>query len=324
MKTFGSEKAHSYWSIDLEPIAEIEPGEEIMVETRDSSDGQIDKDSSVDRIERMDFSRVNPSTGPFLISGAERGDTLQVKILDIEDLGWGWTAIIPGFGLLAGDDSISPTELNKPALKIWKSNGKFSMARFGDLEIEIFNEPFIGTIGVAPSSRGIFSIVPPRENGGNMDNRLIGSGSTLYLPVFQRGALFSLGDVHLAQGDGEVCGTAIEAPARVRLSFSLIKGSHQRLPYVLFRKKETPYREFISFSGFSKDILDASKIAVIRMVNAFSRYMDPSEAYMLASVALNLRISELVDMPNFHVSGVIPLDIIKDEDVREKIKREII
>lgn len=326
MKNFRAEngKFHFYWSRDLEPVAEIEPGETITVETRDSSDGQIGINSTASDIMKIDFSRVNPSTGPFSVKGAEKGDTLVVEILEIEDKGWGWTGIIPGFGLLAGESSASPSELNRPAIKIWKTESGISRARFGEMDVEIVNEPFVGTIGVAPEFRGIYSIVPPRENGGNMDNKLISKGSKLYLPVLVKNALFSLGDVHLAQGDGEVCGTAIEAPANVKIKISLIKATFQKLPYVTFGRRRENYSDYVAFSGFSNNVIDAARMAVLRMVNTFSQYMDPSEAYMLASVALDLRISEIVDMPNYHVTGVIPLDIVKDEGLREKIRRSVI
>jgi len=313
--------AHSYWNRNLKPIAKIEPEEIITVKTRDSSDGQINKDSDVKKLEKMDFSKVNPSTGPFYIENAEPGDTIAVNIMEIKNSGWGWTGIIPGFGLFAGDSSLQ-LELSGPALKIWISDEKYSRARFGDVEIEIKNDPFIGTIGDSLGVGGRFSIVPPRENGGNMDNKIIGEGSRLYLPVFVKGALLSLGDVHLSQGDGEVCGTAIEAPAEVKLSVSLIKRSI-KMPYVEFRGRQSIYNEYVSFSGFSNNLIEATKIAVLRMINAFSDFMEPSEAYMLASVAMDLRISELVDMPNYHVSGVLPFDIIKNEEVREKIKKSI-
>ena len=312
-------KTHSFWNKDIDPVAYLDSEDEIIVETKDSSDGQIDLNSDSQSLLKMDFSRVNPSTGPFYINGAKKGDTLKIEILEIENKGWGWTGIIPGFGLFAGDTTFYQEELAGPSLKIWKSDKKYSKAKFGDIDIEIINEPFIGTIGVAPLNKGTFSIIPPREHGGNMDQKFLGPGSTLYLPVFNDGALLSFGDIHLAQGDGEVCGTAIEAPATVKLKISVIKGTMQGGPYFSF-KKVNNYNEYLAFSGFSNNLMDATKIAVMRMINTFSNFIEPQEAYMLASVALDLKISEIVDIPNFNVTGVIPLDIIKDKEIREKLK----
>jgi acetamidase/formamidase len=200
-------KAHSHygWDNAFAPQLTIAPGETVEFETVDASGGQLGPESSLEDVVNLDFGKINPVTGPVLVDGAEPGDALKVTLLGFEPSGWGWTANIPGFGLLAD-------QFPDPALNLWAYDAAaLTPAAYGPGG-RVPLKPFCGTIGVAPGEAGLHSIVPPRRVGGNMDIRDISAGTELYLPVEVPGALFSVGDCHAAQGDGEVCGTAIESP----------------------------------------------------------------------------------------------------------------
>jgi acetamidase/formamidase len=322
--SIGKSKIHFGWDNSVKPAIEMNSGEIINVETKDCFDGQITGSSNSLDLVSLDPSRDNPVTGPILVNGAEPGDSLKVEILDIKDLGWGMTAVLPGFGLLREDSGNSPLDVSGPALKIWKSEKGISKAKFGDIAIEVQNDPFIGTIGTAPYQKGKWLVIPPRNNGGNMDIKQNKAGSTLFLPVSVSGGLLSLGDSHLAQGDGEVCGTAIEAPTKVKLRVSVLKSKKISDPYLLFSKGRVIKKvEFLAIPGISTDLMEAAKIVTRRFISAFSSFMEPVEAYMLASVCMDLGISEIVDLPNYIVTGFFPLEVITDLDQRKKVKRSI-
>jgi acetamidase/formamidase len=206
---------HFGWDNSLPAAVRITPGESLEFEVVDSAAGQLSPLSTVEDVPGLDFSRVNPVTGPVFVEGARPGDVLKVTLLSFTPSGWGWTANIPGFGLLAD-------EFKEPALQVWKYDAAtLAPAMFGRWG-KVPLKPFTGTIGVAPAEPGLHSVIPPRRVGGNMDVRDLSQGTELYLPVEVAGALFSVGDTHAAQGDGEVCGTAIESPMRVALQFDLI------------------------------------------------------------------------------------------------------
>ena len=194
------------------------PGETIQFETMDASSGQLSKTSTAADLAKLDLAFVNPVTGPVFIDGAKPGDAVKVTVLNFTPSGWGWTGNIPGFGLLAD-------QFPEPALHHWNYDPGLAPAMYGPGG-RVPLRPFPGTIGVAPAAPGLHSIVPPRNVGGNMDIRDIVEGVELYLPVEVDGALFSVGDTHAAQGDGEVCGTAIESPIDVALKFELVKGAN--------------------------------------------------------------------------------------------------
>ncbi|HXP26903.1 MAG TPA: acetamidase/formamidase family protein, partial [Steroidobacteraceae bacterium] len=214
---------HHGWDNSIAAVTRIAPGESLEFDVVDASGGQLTATSTVADVGRMDFGKINPVTGPVYIDGAEPGDILRVTLLSFAPSGWGWTANIPGFGLLAED-------FKEPALRIWRYEAKtLSPALFGRWG-KVPLKPFTGTIGLALKEPGLHSIVPPRRVGGNMDVRDISQGTELFLPVEVQGALFSVGDTHAAQGDGEVCGTAIESPMRVALQFDLIKQTPLTFP----------------------------------------------------------------------------------------------
>lgn len=305
MKTLHRQNHHFGWDNTLTPALWIAPGEEVEFEVVDASGGQLGPTSSVEDVARLDFARVNPVTGPVYIEGAEPGDAVIVEVLDFEESGWGWTALIPGFGLLAED-------FPAPALHISQYNA--NTVEFIPGLVHIPTRPFPGTIGLALAAPGIHSVVPPREVGGNMDIRDLTRGSRLYLPVQVPGALFSVGDTHAAQGDGEVCGTAVESPMKLRLRFGLWKGAGLKRPEFELPSHATASFETKGYyvtTGIAPDLLQASKDAVRGMIERLGRayQLEPSLAYMLCSVAVNLRISEVVDAPNWLVSAYLPRGI---------------
>jgi acetamidase/formamidase len=204
---------HLAWDHSIEPIYRVESGDVIEFDLLEASCGQIVADSTLDAIKTLDFSRVDQVNGPIYVEGAEPGDTLQIELLDLQPADWGWTAIIPGFGLLAD-------EFPDPALHIWRLADGYGEYAPG---IRIPLEPFCGEIGLAPGAPGALSTIPPYRHGGNMDTKHLTKGTTLYLPVEAPGALYSMGDGHAAQGDGEVCGTAIETPMRATVRLTVRK-----------------------------------------------------------------------------------------------------
>jgi acetamidase/formamidase len=294
------------WDNALAPALEIESGETVELHVRDASDEQIGRDSSAADVARLDFSQVNPVSGPVYVKGARPGDVLAVELLEFRPPEWGWTAIIPGFGLLAD-------EYPEPWLRISDIDTERATVRFADA-IALPYRPFPGTIGVAPEEPGEHSIVPPSRFGGNMDTKHLRAGATLFLPVGVDGALFSLGDTHAAQGDGEVCGTAIEAAMdvvvrlSVRRDFSVAAPQYDVPAGALALTEESSYHVY---TGVGPDLMEAARDAVrATIAHVGERYgLDREEAYALASVAADLRIHEVVDAPNWVVGSFVPESI---------------
>jgi len=302
--TIHSQHHHFGWDNSNSPVLTVAPGDSVEFETVDASGGQLDPESSVADVAALDFAKVNPVTGPVVIDGAEPGDALKVTIESFVPSGWGWTAIIPGFGLLAD-------QFTEPALHIWTYDAQaLAPAAYGPGG-RVPLKPFCGTIGLAPGETGLHSIVPPRRVGGNMDIRDLCAGTELYLPVEVAGALFSVGDTHAAQGDGEVCGTAIESPMGLALSFDLVKGANLKFP-----RYETPgpvSRHFDTkgyhvTTGIGPDLIQGARDAVSGMIDLLGSLhgLAAPEAYMLCSACADLRISEIVDQPNWVVSFYFP------------------
>lgn len=295
---------HYGWSRDFTPAVVAKSGSTIHFECLDSSGGQLGTGSTVADVVNLDFAKVNPVTGPVYVEGAEPGDVLKVEIREFVPSGIGWTAVIPGFGLLAD-------QFTDPALHIWTYDpGSMAPSLFGPGG-SVPLKPFAGTIGVAPSEPGVHSVVPPRRVGGNLDIRDLSSGVTLYLPVEVEGALFSVGDTHAAQGDGEVCGTAIESAMNVTLTLSVLKGQTLESPRFTTPGPVTRHLDAAGYevtTGVGPDLLTASREALSRMIDLLTAEhgYNPADAYMLCSVAGDLRISEIVDMPNVVVSFYFP------------------
>jgi acetamidase/formamidase len=302
--TIHREHHHFGWDNANQPVLTVAPGDTVEFEVVEASGGQLNKDSTVADVGALDFAKVNPVTGPVHVHGVEPGDALKVTIESFTPSGWGWTALIPGFGLLAD-------QFPDPALNIWSYDAAgLTPAAYGPGG-RVPLKPFCGTIGLAPAEPGTHSIVPPRRVGGNMDIRDLGAGTVLYLPVEVAGALFSVGDTHATQGDGEVCGTAIESPMRLALTFDLVKRAD--LPFPRFETPGPVSRHFdekgyFVTTGIGPDLMGCARAAVTRMIDEISaaQEMSAAEAYMLCSVCADLRISEIVDQPNWVVSFYFP------------------
>ena len=302
--TIHQHQSHFGWNRDNPPVARIAPGEPVEFNPVDSSGGQITAKSTVADIATLDFAKVNPVAGPVYVEGAEPGDAIKVTLLHFAPSGWGWTANIPGFGLLAD-------QFKDPALHIWKYDAQTLAPTMYGPGGRVPLQPFCGTIGLAPAEAGLHSIVPPRRMGGNMDIRDMSAGTELYLPVEVAGGLFSVGDTHATQGDGEVCGTAIESPCSLAANFELIKNANLAFPRFTTPGPVARHMDVKGYevtTGIGPDLMEGAKAAVSGMVDLLStRYkMKPVDAYMLCSVCGDLRISEIVDMPNWVVSFYFP------------------
>jgi len=296
------DKVHFLWDTGHEPVLEIESGDTVVVWTRDVSDNQIGPDSDTSVIAGLDWDRIYPLAGPIAVHGAAPGDTLAIEILDIHTQGWGWTAVLPGLGLL-------PEDFPDAYLRIFDlSRGDVAFMR-EDIVIPL--EPFFGTMGVCPTGASAQPVMPPGTFGGNMDTRQLVRGATLYLPVQVERALFSCGDAHAAQGDGEVCVTGLESPMFAALRFTLeqgrsIPGPQYRTPGPLTPRVDSA--PFYATTGVSGDLYAAAQDAVRAMIDhvATSYSVAPIDAYMLCSLAADLKISEIVDAGQYIVSAVMP------------------
>lgn len=237
---------------------------------------------------------MNPVSGPVYVKGAQPGDVLAVEVLEFRPRDWGWTALIPGFGLLA-------EEFPDPWLRISRVDPEAGRVVFSD-QVTLPYEPFPGTIGVAPPEPGPHPILPPSRWGGNLDTKHLRAGTTLFLPVAVEGALFSVGDTHSAMGDGEVCGTAVETAMDITLRLSVhrdmrIPAPQYHLPAgQLARTEQSAYHVC---TAVEPDLMGASKQALRAMIDHLSgRYgLAREEAYALCSLAVDLRIHEVVDAP---------------------------
>ena len=296
---------HLAWDPAIEPIASVASGDVVAFDCLDASNGQLDAGSTTDTLASLDFAGVDQVNGPIEVAGAEPGDTLQVDLLEFTTADWGWTASIPGFGLLADefpDGHLKITRLPSDAdrVEFWPG-------------IRIPWAPFCGELGVAPET-GPRSTIPPDLHGGNMDTRHLVAGSTLFLPIFHAGARFSIGDGHATQGDGEVSGTAIETPMQALVRLTVRKDLHLSGPeFVAAPDPHAALRNGARYAtdGIGPDLMTAARDALRRMIEWLGREhgLDPMRAYLLCSVAVDLRISEIVDVPNFVVTAHCPLGI---------------
>jgi acetamidase/formamidase len=295
---------HWVWSNELEPVYTARPGETVQFTTMESSGGQIGPMSTAADAAALDFSRVNPVTGPVVVEGAEPGDVLKLRIEETTACGWGWTAIIPNFGLL-------PEHFPEPALRLWSyDSGSSKSVAWGDIA-RIPLKPMIGSIGLAPEAPGEHDILPPRRVGGTMDIRDLSAGAVLYLPVEAQGGLLSVGDTHAAQGDGEVCGTGLESAIDVAVTIELIKNTPLKFPRLEVFSPVTDHLDAAGYevtTGIGPDLFRCAKESVMAMVDLIAREhrVSPEDAYMLCSLCGDLRISEIVDRPHGVVSFYFP------------------
>jgi acetamidase/formamidase len=291
------DQTHNRWSAAIEPVLRVASGAVVEVETEEASDGQLTPDSTAAALRSLDFDPIHPLTGPIYVEGAEPGDVLKVTLLDIELGDWGWAAVVPGFGYLAD-------EFPSPYLATWRFTPGQTHARLGDARIPL--RPFPGVMGVAPDTTERLSTIPPRAHGGNMDDKDLTEGTVAYFPVFVEGALFSIGDTHAAQGDGEVSGTAIEAPMTVVLRLEVVKGGR--------RMAEPQYEtaDAYAVTAFGETLDEAAKKATRYMIDYLEAEhgMDRTEAYVLASLAADLKIAEVVDVPHVLVAMHLPKAVL--------------
>jgi formamidase len=347
---------HNRWHPDIPPVVRCQPGDEVVLETRDALDGQLGPAAGLDAVAAANLDVVYPLTGPVYVEGAEPGDLLAVEIVDIEPDRYGFTVQIPGFGFLR-DVFPEPYKVNWDIAGDWATSAELPGVR-------IPGSPFMGTIGLSPghellatttareqalidqgglalppsaagavpadprlAAEGLRTI-PPREQAGNVDIKQLGKGAVLLIPVDTPGALFSAGDAHFAQGDCETCGTAIEMSSTLRVRFGLRKGEaaeknirdlrYTREDYYLPPEFAAP-RRFFATTGISvtkdgvnhsEDITLAARNALLNMIDHLGeRGWTRQQAYAICSVAVDLKISQLVDAPNMLVSAFLPEDI---------------
>ncbi len=295
-----AEPTHSRWNRALEPRLTISSGDTVHMSCLDASGGQVKPGATVEDFLSIDRNKIHALTGPIRIDGAEPGDVLEIQILQVEHRGWGWTSVIPGLGFLKD-------RFPDPYLFHWTLDPEISRS-LGSAIVPL--RPFCGVMGVAPAEDGEFRTRPPGPFGGNMDVRELCTGATLYLPVLNPGALFSAGDAHAAQGDGEVCINGIECPAEVSLRFHVHR--HQPLSGPLIESAESrcpdaPADAWIVVES-DPDAIQAARRATERMIDLLiARWsFTPVDAYLLCSVAMKLRISQLVNEPMITVSAALP------------------
>jgi acetamidase/formamidase len=295
---------HQEWNNAVPPRLTIDPGDTVVFDTRDAANGFYTKASVHEDVIRRGPFRGHPLTGPVRVRGARPGDTLVVEVVDVQPaLDWGWTSIRPGRGLLPEAD------FPRPFLQVWDLSDK-QHARMGR-RVAVPIAPFAGVMGVALDEPGGHSTMPPRRAGGNMDIKQLVAGATLYLPVLVDGALFSVGDAHAAQGDGEVCVTAVEMAGRVTLRFDL--QPDRRVPEPQLRTPAPPSAAtnrgpHYATTAHGPDLFASAQQAVRYMIDHLvqTRGLSREQAYVVCSVAADLKISEIVDAPNWIVSAFLP------------------
>src|ERR1700719_771836 len=298
-----AEPTHSRWNRALEPRLTISSGDTVHMSCVDATGGQITPSASVEDFLAIDRGRIHALTGPIFIDGAEPGDVLEIQVLQVAHRGWGWSSVIPGLGFLK-------EQFREPYLFHWALNPEVSRS-LGPAVVPL--RPFCGVMGVAPAEDGEFRTRPPGIFGGNMDVRELCSGATLYLPILNSGAIFSVGDAHAAQGDGEVCINGIECPVDATLRFHLHKRRPLPGPIVESAphiKQDLETAWIVIESG--TDATAAARAATSRMIDLLVDRWGFSDvhAYLLCSVALHLKFSQVVNEPMFTVSAAIAKGVL--------------
>jgi acetamidase/formamidase len=297
---------HYVWDRSLPPALEVAPGETFAVVTRDASDRQLRPGTSPSALRNLDFSAFWPLTGPVAVRGARPGDAVEVEVLELHTGDWGWTAIIPERGLLRD-------EIKGPYLHHWRlpAEGDCAFLRPG---VRVPLAPFLGVIGCAPAAAGTSSPLPPRAAGGKLDLPQLTAGARLVLPVQVPGALLSFGHGRAAQGDGEVCGSGIECEMTALVRVNLLPGAAPPEPYAITRAErprlDGPRR---ITTGSASDLLEAARRATRHMIAYLTREHRLSRelAYILCSVAAEMRVAQAVNTPTWTVSMSLPLAIFQ-------------
>jgi acetamidase/formamidase len=300
--TLSAEPTHSVWNRALPPRLHIASGDEVDIQCVDASGAQVHPGMTTAQYLQIDRTRIHALTGSIRIDGAEPGDVLQIDVLETRHHGWGWTSVIEGLGFLKD-------HFREPYLFHWQLDAD-STRSLAPAVVPV--RPFPGVMGVARAEPGEFRTRPPGPFGGNLDVRELCAGSRLYLPIFVPGALFSCGDGHAAQGDGEVCINGIECPADVTLRFHLRK--HQPLKGPLLESSPKPDASGPAWGVVesSTDALTAARAATDRMIDLLvARWgFEPIHAYLLCSVAMKLQISQVVNEPMITVCATMAKSIL--------------
>ena len=358
----------------IKPVARAKPGDQIVVHTRDALDSNLNINSKPKDVTAIDVNLIHPMTGPIYIEGAKRGDVLAIKLINVTPNEYGYTTIIPGFGFL-------PDLYTEPFVANWKLNRveavsaevpgvRIPMNGFmgsvgvmpGAEEVDkwLARETQLaaaGGVALPPEPTSArppeicgpkgshkdkcLRTIPPRENGGNMDVKQMVEGTTLLLPCFIDGCGLFIGDVHFAQGDGEVAGTAIEMGAIVTVETSIRKGMasvvkqpmfeggsqikklepdrfHAVVGYPLKAAGEVPPQwtyldsaKIKPLTNLSNDVTLAARNSLINMIDwlKVTKGLTKEQAFVVTSVACDLRISNVVDVPNYAVTTICPMDI---------------
>jgi acetamidase/formamidase len=298
-----AEPTHSRWNRALPPRLRISPGDTVHFECLDSSGAQVRPGMTLAEFLTIDSNRIHALTGPVFVQGAEPGDVLQVDVLEVGHKGWGWSSVIAGLGFLK-------ERFPDPYFFHWQLDGEVTRS-LAPAVVPL--APFCGVMGVAPAKDGEFRTRPPGIFGGNMDVRELCAGATLYLPVLNAGALFSAGDAHAAQGDGEVCINGIECPADVTLRFHLHKQQPLAGPLIEScpRNRGAESDAWVIVES-AAGALAAARAATSRMIDLLVdrwSFLDV-HAYLLCSVAMHLRLSQVVNEPMFTVSAALPKHVL--------------
>jgi acetamidase/formamidase len=294
---------HSLWDNSLQPRLVIAPGDVVHMDCVDSSGGQVKPGMMVSEFLEIDRGLIHALTGPIFVEDAKPGDVLEIQVLEVAHLGWAWTSVIPGLGFL-------DERFTEPYLFHWELEG--NVTRSLAPAVAPLN-PFCGVMGVAQAEAGRFRTRPPGPFGGNMDVKELRTGATLYLPVQVPGALFSAGDAHAAQGDGEVCINGMECPVRASFRFQL----HKRLKLAGPIVEAPAHAAVVDSSAWmvvesGEDALGAARAATSRMIDLLVNEWGfaPVQAYLLCSVAMDLKLSQVVNRPMTTVSASIAKHVL--------------
>lgn len=297
------ERQHHSWDNALEPTLTVASGDVVHYELLMAGHGQVHEGATFAQT-AFDFDTLYNLLGPLYVDGARPGDTLRVDILDLAPGDWGWCAILPELGTL-------PDEFPDPYLRTFDLRGG-THAQLGP-GVRIPFAPFLGTMGTHPDDPATASAFPPHKGGGNVDTRHLTIGTTLWLPVWCEGALFSCGDPHAMQGDGEVCVAALECDMRAALRFGVEQRSIPA-PYFRTAGALTPAVDaggHHGAMGIAPDLMEGTRTAVSAMVEwvVAEHGLTREDAYILCSLAGDLKIFEVVDAGMWNVGLTLPLSV---------------
>lgn len=299
---------HQDWDSNRDPVLTVESGETIQFDCRDASNGQITPDTDADDLRNKPWAG-HALTGPVAVSEARAGDVLAVEIQSVEHSGWGYTLFRPG----SWDEGLLPERFEDPGIYFWEFTDGY--ASFVD-GIKVPLAPFPGVVGVAPDRDEPCSTVPPRAVGGNLDIKHLVEGATVYLPVEVDNGLLSIGDGHAAQGDGEVCLSAIEAPLSITVEIRVIKNMKIKSPEFEVPAESAAIETgpLYATTGIADDLMSATKKAISGMIDYFTTEYEltPEQGYILSSVVVDLKINEVVNKPNYVVSAYVPRSIFPE------------